>query len=145
MLKRELEALLSAQKQNNPLADLKFLKPVQVPKVYPISRARLYQVLADGSIKSILLRQKHSIRGSRLISVASIEAYLARLAKEQQDAGFTRAIPKEYNTGRRGKRSGGTERNALSQSQEAEPVPQVASSELKRRGRGRPRKVETAA
>jgi hypothetical protein len=133
MLKRELEALLSAQKQNNPLADLKFLRPVQVPKVYPISRARLYQLLADGSIKSILLRQKHSIRGSRLISVASIEAYLARLAKEQKDEGFIPVVAREHNTGRRGRRSGGTEQITTSQGQEAE---------LKRRGRGRPRKVE---
>ena len=135
MLKRELEALLSAQKQNNPLADLKFLRPVQVPKVYPISRARLYQLLADGSIKSILLRQKHSIRGSRLISVASIEAYLARLAKEQKDEVFIPVVAREHNTGRRGRRREGTEPSALSQ--EAEPIPQVASSELKRRGRGR--------
>jgi hypothetical protein len=129
MLKRELEALLSAQKQNNPLADLKFLRPVQVPKVYPISRARLYQLLADGSIKSILLRQKHSIRGSRLISVASIEAYFARLAREQRSEEFIPAVAPEKITGRRGKKGGDTEKIAISQ--EAEPA---------RRGRGRPRK-----
>ena len=137
MLKRELEALLSAQKQNNPLADLKFLRPVQVPKVYPISRARLYQLLADGSIKSILLRQKHAIRGSRLISVASIEAYFAWLAREQKDEKLMPVIARgdTEKTSRTDKVADAPRRadtkKAAGKTQE---VPQ-------RRGRGRPRKV----
>jgi hypothetical protein len=109
---------------------------VQVPKVYPISRARLYQLLADGSIRSILLRQKHSIRGIRLISVASIEAYLAKLAHEQRNEEFVPAVAKELITGRRGKKGGDTERiaDAKSHKEEDGAEPSV------RHGRGRPRK-----
>lgn len=132
MLKREL-TLLQTQ---GPLADLAYLRPDQVPRRYPFSKALVYHLLNSGDIKSILIHKPGSVRGIRLISVASIEAYLARLAKEQQDAGFARAIPKEYNTGRRGRRSEGTEQITTSQGQEAEPM---------RRGRGRPRKVEAAA
>ena len=138
MLKRELTLLHT----KGPLADLAYLRPDQVPLRYPFSKALVYQLLNSGDIKSILIHKPGSIRGIRLISVAEIETFRARLAREQKDEGFTRVIPKEYNTGRRGRR---TEPSATSHGQEAEPVPQVASSELKRRGRGRPRKVETAA
>jgi hypothetical protein len=132
MLKREL-TLLQTQ---GPLADLAYLRPDQVPRRFPFSKALVYHLLNSGDIKSILIHKPGSVRGIRLISVASIEAYLARLAKEQQDAGFTRAVAKEYNTGRRGRRSEGTEQITTSQGQEAES---------KRRGRGRPRKVNAAA
>ena len=131
MLKHELSQLQT----QGPLADLAYLRPDQVPRRYPFSKALVYHLLNRGEIKSILLHKPGSVRGIRLVSVVSIENFLAKLAKEQQDEGFVRAIPKEYNTGRRGKRRGGTEPSALSQSQEAEPM---------RRGRGRPRKVQAA-
>jgi hypothetical protein len=123
MLKSELTPT------KGPLADLAYLRPDQVPLRYPFSKALVYHLLNSGDIKSVLVHKPGSVRGARLISVASIEAWLARLAKEQQGEGFARAVAKEHNTGRRGGRSKGTE-----------PVPQAASSELKR-GRGRPRKA----
>jgi hypothetical protein len=126
MLKREL-TLLQTQ---GPLADLAYLRPDQVPRRFPFSKALVYHLLNSGDIKSILIHKPGSVRGIRLVSVASIEAWLARLAKEQQGEGFTRAIAKEYNTGRRG-------RKALPE--ETKEPPQV------RRGRGRPRKVEAVA
>ena len=125
MLKRELTLFHT----KGPLADLAYLRPDQVPRRFPFSKALVYQLLNSGDIKSILLHKPGSVRGVRLVSVASIENFLSKLAKEQQGEGFTRAVAKEFNTGRRGRRSKGTE-----------PVPQVASSELKR-GRGRPRKA----
>jgi hypothetical protein len=124
MLKSELTPT------KGPLADLAYLRPDQVPLRYPFSKALVYHLLNSGDIKSILIHKPGSVRGIRLVSVASIEAWLARLAKEQQGEGFTRAIAKEYNTGRRG-------RKALPE--ETKEPPQV------RRGRGRPRKVEAAA
>ena len=105
MLKTEL-TLLQTQ---GPLADLAYLRPDQVPRRYPFSKALSYHLLNRGEIKSILIHKPGSVRGIRLVSVASIEDFLAKLAKEQQGAGFTRAVAKEFNTGRRGKRSGGTE------------------------------------
>ena len=130
MLKSELTNLLHTQ---GPLADLAYLRPDQVSLRYPFSKALVYQLLNSGDIKSILVHKRGSIRGIRLVSVASIEAWLVRLAKEQQGEGFNRAVAKEFNTGRRGRR---TEPSATNQGQEAES---------KRRGRGRPRKAQPAA
>jgi hypothetical protein len=53
-----------------------------------------------------------------MVSVASIEAFLSKLAMEQQGEGFVRAVAREHNTGRRGKRSEGTEQSATSQEAE---------------------------
>ena len=97
MLKHEL-TLLHTQ---GPLADLAYLRPDQVPRRYPFSKALVYHLLNSGDIKSILLHKPGSVRGIRLVSVASIENFLAKLAKEQQDEGFIRAVAKEYNTGRK--------------------------------------------
>jgi hypothetical protein len=128
MLKDELTNLHT----QGPLADLAYLRPDQVRRRYPFSRALLYQLLNSGDIKSILIRKRGSIRGIRLVSVASIEAYLARLAHEQRNKGFTPAVAKELITGRRSKAGGDTERIADAKSQK-EGAPE-------RRGRGRPRK-----
>jgi hypothetical protein len=101
MLKHEL-TLLHTQ---GPLADLAYLRPDQIPRRFPFSKALTYQLLNSGDIKSILIHKPGSIRGIRLVSVASIESFLAKLAKEQQGEGFARAVAKEYNTGRRGRKS----------------------------------------
>ena len=105
MLKKEL-TLLHTQ---GPLADLAYLRPDQVPRRFPFSKALVYHLLNSGDIKSILLHKPGSVGGPALCPVASIENFLAKLAKEQQGEGFTRAVAKEYNTGRRGGRSKGTE------------------------------------
>ena len=88
MLRNEKESLLRAQKDSS-LHELKFLRPNQVPRVYPLSRATVYKLLGQGVIKSI------QVGHARLISVASIEGYLARLAKEQAGESFTPCIVKD--------------------------------------------------
>lgn len=88
MLKQELQSLLEADK-NRALGSLKYLRPNQVPRVYPLSRATVYKLLGQGVIKSI------QVGHARLISVASIENYLARLAREQEDKGFEPCIVKD--------------------------------------------------
>jgi hypothetical protein len=70
MLKHELTNLHT----QGPLADLAYLRPDQVPRRYPFSRALVYQLLSSGDIKSILVRKRGGVRGIRLVSVASIEA-----------------------------------------------------------------------
>jgi hypothetical protein len=125
MLKHELTNLHT----QGPLADLAYLRPDQVPRRYPFSRALVYQLLNSGDIKSILVRKRGSVRGIRLVSVASIEAYLARLAKEQKDEGFARVVAKEFNKGR-----------------SPRPKPVLASTGQKGNGkRGRPRKEGVVA
>jgi hypothetical protein len=89
MLQNEFKSHLSAGK---PLRDMRYLKPVQVPKVYPISRATVYELLASGDIKSVLLKKKHGLRGTRLIDVQSIENFLSKLAKEQAGEAFRPCI-----------------------------------------------------
>jgi hypothetical protein len=101
MLKNELSNLHT----KGPLADMAYLRPDQVPFRYPFSKPLTYHLLNRGEIKSVLIHKPGSRRGIRLVSVASIEAYLARLAQEQQDEGFIPVVAREYNTGRRGRKS----------------------------------------
>ena len=75
MIKTEFKTHIAA---TGPLKDMRYLKPSQVPRVYPISHARLYELLNQGHIKSFKLG------GARLIPIDSIEAFLARLTKEQE-------------------------------------------------------------
>ena len=65
MIKAEFKSHIAATGQ---LRDMRYLKPSQVPKVYPISHARLYDLLNQGHIKSVKLGS------ARLVSVDSIEA-----------------------------------------------------------------------
>jgi len=144
MLQSELASLLKAQSRS-PLADLTYLRPVQVPLRYPFSRALVYQLLSSGDIKSILVHKPGSIRGIRLVSVASIENFLAKLAREQQGEGFTRAVAKEYNTGR--KPLGSSDDTGLAQEpRRGRPRKAVgAQTEKTAKNRGRPRKEAVAA
>jgi hypothetical protein len=97
MLKNEVESLLCAT-THSPLVDLKYLRPVQVPRRYPFSRSLLYELLAAGKIESILMRKPGGVRGIRLVSVASIEAYLARLAREQRTEKLMPVMAREEDT-----------------------------------------------
>ena len=136
MLKSELQSILNASGRS-PLADLAYLRPDQVPLRYPFSRALTYELLNAGKIKSVLIPGPSGVRGIRLVSVASIEAFLVRLANEQKDESFIPAVAREYNTGRRG-------RKALPDSS---PLSQETKepSRSAPRGRGRPRKEVVAA
>jgi hypothetical protein len=49
---------------------------------YPFKRAKLYELLARGEIKSFLLKDKGAIRGMRLIDRDSLDAYLQKAAEE---------------------------------------------------------------
>ena len=71
---------ISASGRNTqPASDLKYLRPAQVPRRYPFSRSILYELLGAGKIKSISVRKPGGVRGIRLVSVASIEDFLAKL------------------------------------------------------------------
>jgi Helix-turn-helix domain len=45
-----------------------------------MSRAKLYQLMAEGQIKSICVRKKGNVRGLRLLSAESIDAFLESCA-----------------------------------------------------------------
>ena len=50
--------------------------------VYPFRRAKLYELLARGEIKSFVLKEKNAIRGMRLIDRDSLDEYLESKAIE---------------------------------------------------------------
>jgi hypothetical protein len=58
------------------VSELEYLRPAQVSMRFPISRARVYELVAQGKIKSHVLRKVGNVRGARLISVESLRAYI---------------------------------------------------------------------
>jgi len=53
-----------------------YLRVQQVLDHYPFKRAKLYQYLAAGDIKSFVLKEKGALRGIRLISRDSLDFFL---------------------------------------------------------------------
>ena len=49
---------------------------------YSISRSGLYEMVNDGTIKSVVLKKKRNVRGIRLLSTSSIDAMLESLSHE---------------------------------------------------------------
>lgn len=58
-----------------------WLRPKDVPPVFGIGRSRIYELIAEGKVKSVSLRQRGQKHGTRLISYDSIAAYLESLAE----------------------------------------------------------------
>jgi hypothetical protein len=51
--------------------------------VFGLSRSLLYALNREGEIRFVCLRRKGNVSGRVLVDCASVRAYLARLAKEQ--------------------------------------------------------------
>jgi hypothetical protein len=58
----------------------RYLRVQQVLDWYPFKRAKLYEILARGDIKSFVLKERGAIRGLRLIDRDSIDNYLESAA-----------------------------------------------------------------
>lgn len=58
-----------------------WLRPNKVPHYFGIGRSRVYELIAEGKIKSVSLRRRGQKHGTRLISYDSVSAYLESLAK----------------------------------------------------------------
>jgi hypothetical protein len=54
-------------------------------RVSGIGRSTLYQLLGDGSIKSVVLRKRGNQRGIRLISADSLRAYIESFVTEEDN------------------------------------------------------------
>jgi hypothetical protein len=61
----------------------KWLKVPDACRYGCMSRAKLYQLMSEGQIKSVCVRSKGNIRGMRLISVESIDAFLESFTKRE--------------------------------------------------------------
>ena len=68
MLKHEKEAAAAASNTETPQ---NYLRPAKAAQRVDISRALLYDWLSDGRVKS------HRIGGVRLVSIASLEAFIS--------------------------------------------------------------------
>jgi hypothetical protein len=64
-------------------------RPDDITKVFGIKRATLWALMKEGRIKSVSLRKRHQIRGTRLVNLESvrefIEAQLPGCDEEHQD------------------------------------------------------------
>jgi len=58
-----------------------WLRPNDVPKYFGVGRSRVYELIAEGKIKSVSLRQRGQKHGTRLISYDSLSAYLESLVE----------------------------------------------------------------
>ena len=54
-----------------------------VQRIYGIKRGTLYNLMAEGRVRSIILRRKGNIHGCRLFHLRSISDYLYKLMEEQ--------------------------------------------------------------
>ena len=77
--------LLSTETQlhpaNTPLKP-EWLRLGDATRLYGIGRSSLYELIAEGKIKSACLRKRGNTRGIRLLSADSISAYIESIATE---------------------------------------------------------------
>ena len=58
----------------------KWAKPLEAGKIFGLSRTSIYQLINDGKIRSASVPMTGGKRGTRLVDVASVQAYLDSLA-----------------------------------------------------------------
>ena len=63
----------------------RYLRVQKALDSYPLKRAKLYEKLASGEIKSFCLKEKGALKGLRLIDRDSYDAYLERAAKAAEE------------------------------------------------------------
>ncbi|MBK1854988.1 helix-turn-helix domain-containing protein [Verrucomicrobiaceae bacterium 5K15] len=70
---------------NDPTPPLKpeWLRIPQATQVFGIGRSKLYELIAEGKIKSVSLRKRGQTSGTRLISYDSLADYIESQLKPQ--------------------------------------------------------------
>jgi Helix-turn-helix domain len=68
----------------------RYLRVQKVLDFYPFKRAKLYEYLASGDIKSFVLKEKGALRGIRLIDRDSLDAFLESHALRAEGKGSSR-------------------------------------------------------
>ena len=53
----------------------------QVPSIFGISKSKVYELIAEGKIKSVSLRKRGQTHATRLISYDSMAAYIESLVE----------------------------------------------------------------
>jgi hypothetical protein len=67
-------------------AEIKWMRVPDAVRYSGMSRAKLYVLMAEGQIKTACVRRKGNIRGLRLFSIESIDAFLESCASETAKA-----------------------------------------------------------
>lgn len=60
-----------------------WVRPRAAAAIFGIGRARIYELINSGKIKSVSLRERGQKHGTRLISYDSLQNYLESLMEEQ--------------------------------------------------------------
>ena len=74
---------MSQEELNEPTFRPKYISFERLEAEYAIGKGKAYPMIDDGRIKVIRLKEAGRSRGRVLVDVASVEAHLAKLAKEQ--------------------------------------------------------------
>ena len=77
------EPVTAPNQINAPLPEFGRWRDVQ--RLYGIKRGTLYNLIAEGKVKSVVMRRKGNIHGCRLIFLASVSQYLHGLLEAQQN------------------------------------------------------------
>jgi hypothetical protein len=81
----EYKQILAETYSPEQIARSKYLRVAQVLAGYPWKRAKLYELISKGEVKSFVLKEKGAIRGIRLIDKDSLDAYLEAKAAQAQE------------------------------------------------------------
>ena len=66
---------LNTNKQDTPLKP-EWVRPAQATKIFGIGRTKIYELIADGKIKTASIRPRGATKGTRLISYDSLAAFI---------------------------------------------------------------------
>jgi hypothetical protein len=66
--------------RNNQPHDAEWARVPDVIKRFGIKRTRLYELLAEGQVKSVSLRRRGCVKGIRIVSCDSVRSLLETLA-----------------------------------------------------------------
>ena len=58
-----------------------WIRPNPATKIFGIGRTKLYELMAEGKIKTACLRKRGEARGTRLISYDSLSAYVESMVE----------------------------------------------------------------
>jgi len=84
-----MNAALSTSIPPTPIHPVReWFRVPEAVKLVGISRSKLYELIAQGHVRSVSLRENGQSRGTRLVSYPSLQEYLHRLADAQGQPGW---------------------------------------------------------
>jgi hypothetical protein len=69
-----------AEKKQTTVERPEWLRPKMVPLYFGIGRSRLYELINEGKVKSVSLRERGAKHGTRLVSYDSLSNYIESMA-----------------------------------------------------------------